>query len=156
MKAAKANLLNAIGQLITDRRHTGADTDDVLGRLLRSQSDPDGPSDADIIDECIGSMFAGHETTASTLTWALYELATHPSSQDQVALEGDTIDLASATLHDDVAAFDQTGAVVEETLRLYPSGISIVRVANQATEIAGHRVRKGTLKPRQHHTARIG
>ena len=79
-----------------------------------------------------------------------------PQSQDQVALEGDTIDLASATLHDDVTAFDQTGAVVEETLRLYPSGISIVRVANQATEITGHRVRKGTLKPRQHHTARIG
>ena len=117
----------------------------MIGRLLKAQSGPAGPSDADIVDECVGFMFAGHETTASTLPWALYELATHADTQDVVALEGRTIDLHSATLHDDAAALAETGAVAEEVLRLYPSGISTVRIANQATEIAGHRIRKNTM-----------
>lgn len=145
MKAAKSNLQNAIRQLIADRRSSGTDTDDVMGRLLRSQTGPDAPSDADIVDECVGFMFAGHETTASTLTWALYELATHPEVQHEVALEGDTIELDSGCLHDVVAAFTEIGAVAEETLRLYPSGISIVRIANRVSEISGHRIRKGTI-----------
>ncbi len=145
MKAAKANLQDAVGQLINDRRTSGADSDDVLGRLIRSQRETGIPNDANIIDECIGFLFAGHETTASTLTWALYELATNQNVQAAVAEEGDTLDLSSPTLHDDVVARDSTDRVVEETLRLYPSGIAIARVAKRATEIGGHRVRKGTM-----------
>lgn len=145
MKKAKANLQNAVGQLIKDRRASGAHTDDVLSRLIRSQQDTGSPSDADIVDECIGFLFAGHETTASTLTWALYELAKHQDVQADLANEGDTIRLASPTLHDDSAALEMTVAVVEETLRLYPSGISIVRIAKNTTAIGDHRVRKGTI-----------
>ncbi|MFW2383870.1 MAG: cytochrome P450 [Acidimicrobiales bacterium] len=145
MKAAKANLQDAIGQLINDRRISGTDSDDVLGRLIRSQRDAGTPNDADIVDECIGFLFAGHETTASTLTWALYELATHQNVQENVADEGATLDLSSPTLHDDATMLDATDMVVEETLRLYPSGIAIARIAKNTTEIGGHRVRKGTM-----------
>jgi cytochrome P450 len=38
-----------------------------------------------------------------------------------------------------------TGRVVEETLRLYPAGIGIARMARRTTELCGHRVRRGTL-----------
>ncbi|MGH1489127.1 MAG: cytochrome P450 [Acidimicrobiales bacterium] len=145
MAKAKAKLQVAVGQVINDRRSSGADTDDVLGRLIRSQRETGGPSDADIVDECIGFLFAGHETTASTLTWALYELATHPEVQAQLASEGDTLQMASQTLHDDAEVLDATGSVVEETLRLYPSGISIARTAKQTTDIEGHRIRRGTM-----------
>ena len=145
MAKAKTNLQTAVGQLINRRRKSGADTDDVLSRLVRSQREAGSSSDADIVDECIGFLFAGHETTASTLTWALYELATHPDVQTQLASEGETIQLSSPTLHDDTAALEAIGSVVEETLRLYPAGISIARTATAATEIDGHRIRKGTM-----------
>lgn len=146
MKSAKANLQNTIRTLIQERRSSGVDSDDILGRLLRSQREGNGPDDdADIVDECVGFLFAGHETTASTLTWALYELAIHPEIQQQVAAEGDMLDPSSLTYHDDAETLDTTGAVVEEILRLYPSGVSIVRVANKSTELCGHRVRKGTM-----------
>ncbi len=145
MRVAKANLQAAVRELIAERRANNSDTDDVLGRLLRSQADGQGLSDDDIIDECVGFLFAGHETTASTLTWALYELATHPDVQQRVAAEGDAIDLGGPTLHDHAETMGATAAVVEEILRLYPSGIGIVRIANKETEISGHRVRKGTM-----------
>lgn len=145
MKQAKARLQDAVSQLVNDRRANGTDTEDVLGRLIRSQRDTGTPNDADIVDECIGFLFAGHETTASTLTWALYELATHQSVQADVASEGHTVRLSSPTLHDDAGALEVTDAVVEETLRLYPAGIAIARIAKKTTEIGGHRVRKGTM-----------
>ncbi len=145
MKQAKSNLQDAIGQLVKDRRAAGTDSEDVLGRLIRSQRDTGTPNDASIVDECIGFLFAGHETTASTLTWALYELATHQNVQDGVANEGNTVRLSSPTLHDDAEELAAVDAVVEETLRLYPAGVAIARTARKTTEIGGHRVRKGTM-----------
>ena len=145
MKQARARLQEAVGQLVSDRRTAGIDTDDVLGRLVRFQRETGSPADVDIIDECIGFLFAGHETTASTLTWALYELARNADLQAQLAAEGDTIQVASATLHDDAEALEATGAVVEETLRLHPAAISVGRIATRRTEIGGHRVRRGTI-----------
>ena len=88
MRAAKADLKDAVDQLVRRRREAGATSTDVLSLLLADQAGGDGPSDADIVGECIGFLFAGHETTASTLTWALYELATHPDIQAEVAAEG--------------------------------------------------------------------
>ncbi len=145
MKQAKANLQAAIHQLMQERRASGTDTDDVLGRLIRSQRDTGAPDDADIVDECIGFLFAGHETTASTLTFAFYALATHQQVQTQVAAEGNTINLSSPTLHDDLSLLDATDAAVEETLRLYPAGVAIARTAKKTTDINGHRVRRGTM-----------
>lgn len=145
MKRAKANLHATVRELIADRRASSTDTDDVLGRLLRSQADDHELTDDHIVDECVGFLFAGHETTASTLTWALYELAMHPEAQQQVAADGEAIDLADPALHDRTETMAATAGVVDEALRLYPSGISIVRIANKTTEISGHRVRRGTM-----------
>ncbi len=145
MKRAKANLREAVAQLIEQRRSSGMSAGDVLGRLLEAQETTGSPNDDSIIDECIGFIFAGHETTASTLTWALYELARDSATQERLATEGKTLDLGSETLHDDAASMTVTDAVVEETLRLYPSGVSIVRTAKRTTQIGSHKVRRGTM-----------
>jgi len=146
MKEARRAMRAAVGELVRQRWQSGLDTDDILGRLVTAQREGPGPrNDDDIIDECMGFLFVGHETTASSLTWAFYELANHPEIQEEVALEGDRLDPGSTTLHDDAAELERTGSVVDEILRLYPSGLSIVRVARRATEICGHRVRRGTV-----------
>jgi len=146
MKEARGQLKAVVRRLITERRQSGLASADILGRLLASQADPGGgPTDEAIIEECIGFLFAGHETTASTLTWALYSLAIAPDVQERVAREGDRLVAEAARLTDVVDGLAYTGRVVEETLRLYPAGIGIARMARRTTELCGHRVRRGTL-----------
>ena len=145
MRAAKADLKDAVDQLVRRRREAGATSTDVLSLLLADQAGGDGPSDADIVGECIGFLFAGHETTASTLTWALYELATHPDIQAEVAAEGARLDLGRPDLFDAVDQLSLIGRVADEILRLYPAGIGIARVAKTSTELCGHRVRRWTV-----------
>lgn len=146
MRQARHELRAIVRRLIAERRQSGIATADVLGRLLASQADPGGgPTDDAIIEECIGFLFAGHETTASTLTWALYCLAITPDVQERVAREGDRLLTGTPRLMEEVDRLAHTGRVVEETLRLYPAGVGIARMARRTTDLCGHRVRRGTL-----------
>lgn len=146
MQEARRELEAIVRRLIVERRRSGIATGDVLGRLLASQADPGGGvTDQAIIEECIGFLFAGHETTASTLTWALYELAVAPEVQERVAREGDRLVPGAPCLVAAVDGLAVTGRVVEEILRLYPAGIGIARMARRTTELCGRRVRRGTL-----------
>jgi cytochrome P450 len=146
MRTARAELHAAVADVIARRRCGGDDREDVVGRLLRSQQEqPETITDVDIIEECVGFLFAGHETTASTLTWALYELARNPDLQSEVAAEGRSLRLDADDLHDQAGHMAVTEAVVDETLRLYPSGISIVRQARRTTQIGEQRIRRGTV-----------
>jgi Cytochrome P450 len=117
---------------------------DVLQLLLDHQDGDDTLSDDRIVTECIGFLFAGHETTASTLAWALYSMAVAPEIQERVAAEGDALcgEVPSAVAVDGLRF---TGAVVEETLRLYPAGVGIARIARRPTTLAGTRIRRGTI-----------
>jgi cytochrome P450 len=146
MTEARCELKAIVRRLIAERRQSDIATADVLGRLLQSQADPGGgPTDEAIIQECIGFLFAGHETTASTLTWAVYSLAVAPDVQERVAREGDRLVSGIPRLVDDIEGLAYTGRVVEEILRLYPAGIGIARMARRTTELCGQRVRRGTL-----------
>jgi pentalenene oxygenase len=145
MRGARSELQAIVRGLIAERRATGADSMDVLGLLLRAQAGSDGgPTDEEIVTECVGFLFAGHETTASTLAWAIYSMAVAPEIQARVAAEGDQLDEdpPSAAAVD---ALSYTGQVVEETLRLYPAGIGIARMARRPTTLGGHRLRRGTI-----------
>jgi cytochrome P450 len=130
--------------VIDERRALEASSLDVLQLLLDHQARTGDPSDDHIVNECIGFLFAGHETTASTLAWALYSMAVAPEIQQRVAAEGDGLseNQPSAAA---VEALHYTGQVVEETLRLYPAGVGIARMARRPTTLAGHRIRRGTI-----------
>ena len=72
----------------------------------------------------------------------MYELATHPDIQAEVAAEGARLDLGRPDLFDAVDQLSFIGRVADEILRLYPAGIGIARVAKTSTELCGHRVRR--------------
>ena len=145
MRAAKRELESLVLEMLERRRPEAAARFDVLSLLLTHQQANHSPSDEEIVAECVGFLFAGHETTASTLTWALYELATHADVQERVAREGTTLDLDAAALFTATEALVETGRVVDEVLRLYPAGIGIARVAKTRTELAGHQLRQHTI-----------
>jgi cytochrome P450 len=87
-------------------------------------------------------ILAGHETTGVALFWSLYLLALDPVTQDEVADEVRSATIAGA-LEPDRLKF--TRAVIDETLRLYPSAFLIARAAAGADEIAGIPVRPNDL-----------
>lgn len=125
---------------IADRRTATdlADRDDVLSRLLRvSEEQADGEddrlTDAELRDQLITLLLAGHETTATTLAWALHELARRPELLRRAQQAADE--------HDD----EYLTAVAKEALRLRPVIYEVARRLTEPVELAGHLLPAGTV-----------
>ena len=89
-------------------------------------------------------MSAGHDTTATTLTYALWALGNHPDMQSKVRAETDAIGDQELT-PDDVPRLRYTVQVLHEALRLCPPAHSIPRLITRDIEVDGHLVKAGTL-----------
>lgn len=96
--------------------------DDLVG-LLTSAVDPhtgQGLSDRERRDNLIGFFIAGHETTALTLTWALYLVGMHKSTAERIAQEVKAVCGHDPIKYDDIEKLVFTRAVIDETMRLFP------------------------------------
>jgi cytochrome P450 len=138
--------LDAItSELITQRRGHGrispggSHGDDLLGLLLDSDL-----TDAEIRDELVTMVIAGHETVAAALTWTLMLLAEHQPAQEQVRdeLAGHPGPVSMLAQRD---RLPWTRAVVDEALRLYPPAWALSRRSHAADVICGLEVPAGTL-----------
>jgi cytochrome P450 len=94
-------------------------------------------SDAGLIEQSATMLAAGHETTAVSLFWSAYLIASLPEVQARIAAEAAPLDLGPAGASAALAELRFTRAVVDETLRLYPPAFSIVRQAKAADDAAG-------------------
>jgi cytochrome P450 len=128
------------------RRTPREDSFDILGLLLEA-TDEDGSklSDQEVRDQAITLMFAGHDTTTSTVSFLLYELARHPAELDALVAEQDEV-LGGAppdamTLERELPRLEM---VMDETLRLYPPAWIGPRRAMEDYEFAGHTVKAGS------------
>ena len=103
------------------------------------------PMDATALRNEAATLFmAGHETTANLLAWAFYLLSQAPEVEARAVAEAATLG-GRAAGWDDLPKLPYLRAVVEETLRLYPPVPLLARQAQEAVEIAGHAVAKGTI-----------
>jgi cytochrome P450 family 110 len=131
---------------IADRR-ANPDTDrtDILALLLAAR-DPEGQpmSDVELRDELITLLFAGHETTASALAWALYWIANLPDVRSRLLAELNTLGSTPDPMA--IARLPYLNAICQETLRLYPIAMSAFpRVVKQPMTIAGYALEPGTV-----------
>src|SRR6266849_4331841 len=131
-------------RIISERRSSGRDTGDLLSMLLHAQ-DEDGSrmTDRQLRDETITLFLAGHETTASTLSWAWWLLAQNPAAEAKLHAELDTVLGGRSPSLDDLSKLPYAGNVITEALRLYPPAWGLARVAIEDHEIAGYPVKKG-------------
>jgi unspecific monooxygenase len=114
--------------------------------LLRAARDPEtgaGFSARQLRDQVATLILAGHDTTAVTLFWALIMLAEAPEEQEWLAEEAAAVTADPETAYAMAATLDRTRAVVNETLRLFPSVFTIVREV-----IATDRIGDLVLPPR--------
>lgn len=121
--------------------------DDIVGAVIAAR-DPDTNQPftrAELIDQ-IGVFFlAGHETTASVLTWIFFILAQRPDITDRIRTEVSTIAASGPITLEHTKHLTLTRNVFREAMRLYPPITFIPRVAQHDTELAGHRLKRGTM-----------
>ena len=117
---------------IAERRARGGEGDDVLSLLLSARHEDGSPiSDVELRDELMTLLTAGHETTATGLSWAFERLLRTPRVMERLV----------ASLDDE----DYLDAVVKETLRVRPVVVDVARKLTRDVEVAGWRLPPGTL-----------
>ncbi|HET7691105.1 MAG TPA: cytochrome P450 [Nocardioidaceae bacterium] len=120
--------------------------DAELVQKLRDARDPETGAQLSrqaIIDELNVFLLAGHDTTATTLAYTLWQLGRHHELQDQVAAEVADLDLSAVT--DAVMkTLPTTMKVLHESLRLCPPAAAIGRSATRDIEVDGFRLAAGT------------
>ncbi|MBN8603459.1 MAG: cytochrome P450 [Planctomycetes bacterium] len=148
MLKARAKLFQLIDDIIDAQRKSPGTHDDILALLCRSTYDDGTPiSTEHIRDELITFLFAGHETTALSLTWAMYFLHRSPNILEELKSElrntgEDPHELATAPF---------LKACIQETLRLNPIVTETLRTLAQPLDLgefhlpAGHTLALATI-----------
>jgi len=95
------------------------------------------------IDEIKQYLWAGTETTALTLAWALYLTSKHPEAADRIRREGEAVCGDREPTAADYSGLVYTRSVIQETMRLYPPVWSLIRVATEDDVIAGKEIKPG-------------
>lgn len=133
-------------QAIQSRRQSGSkDIPDLLD-LLMAGSDPETKrqmNTAELRDNLLTFIVAGHETTALTLSWALYLCAFDQEVQDKLRAETQAVLGDRTATAADCEALVYTKQVINEALRLYPPAAFISRTAQTADELCGREILKG-------------
>jgi cytochrome P450 len=145
-RKAKGQLEDAVEVLVSGRAHAGGrDGTDMLSMLAAAYADdPDARKRWRVMrDELITILLAGHETTASTLSWTWYLLSTHPEAA--AAMHAEVVEVLGDRTpdHEDLARLPYTTTVIQETMRLYPPVWGLTRKSVAADEIDGYRVPAG-------------
>ena len=129
----------ALGRLLEAEiaeRRAGAEEDrgDVLSLLLQARQDDGSPLPSFLIrDQLITLLVAGHETTATSLAWAVERIARHPELQERLAAEA--LD----------ARFALIDATVRETLRSRPVLPVFMREVQKPVQVGGYDFQPGML-----------
>ncbi|TAQ86556.1 hypothetical protein B7494_g5114 [Chlorociboria aeruginascens] len=117
---------------------------DIISVALESG----GFTEENLVDQCMTFLLAGHETTASSMTWAIYMLCLHPEVQTRLRAEirenlpniEEDVNISSQ----DIDRMPYLNAVVNEVLRYYPPVPLTIRQAARNTTILGEHIPKGT------------
>ena len=138
-------------QEVAERRQAlaaGEQRPDVLSLLMTCRDERgEGLSDAELHDELITLLSAGHETTATALTWALYWIHRQPSVRERLLQELESLERQGEGADPEaISRLPYLGAVVNEVLRIHPVAMLLFpRLAEQPINLAGYAVEPGDV-----------
>ena len=135
--------IDQIVQRIIDEHRIAGDTGDMLSMLIAAEEDGTGFDDAQVRDEAMTLILAGHETTAMTLTWTWMLLAQNPAIAEWLHEELDSALAGRAPGMDDMASLPRTRSVIAEAIRLYPPAWIQGRRMLSPTEVDGWTIPAG-------------
>ncbi|MEO1425202.1 MAG: cytochrome P450 [Pseudomonadota bacterium] len=152
--AACTRIRHHLGQLIDHHQQTSsANTKqdgangDIAAAVMAARDPENGAAFTreELIDQLGVFFLAGHETTASVLTWVFYILSIRPDILRRVRAEVSDVVGTGPITFDDTKKMIFIRAVFRETLRLYPPITFMPRIALRDVEIGGRKLRKGAL-----------
>jgi cytochrome P450 len=146
--ASAMRALHAVVDAIVERRRDApGDAEDLVSLLLAARDPETGAplSPREVRDQVLIFLLAGHETTATTLTFALHLLGRHPDVQRRVHQELDDVLAARAPTAEDLGRLTYTTMVVKEAMRLYPPAYAFGRRSTTGDRIGGHRIPPGSI-----------
>ena len=144
-RRARDRLRAAAGELVRARRDSPVDPPDYL-QVLASATGLDGEpvTEAQVVQEVLSTVFAGHDSTTGHLGWAVIDLLQHPdelakvlAEQREVVPDGTALNLAAAHR---MASLDRA---LRETTRLHPVVPLMIRRAVRTVEIGGRLIPEG-------------
>ncbi len=117
----------------------------LLKMIEAAVADPSKPEfdEQQALDEMKQYLWAGTETTALTLAWALYETARNPEAAERIRREGEAVYGDREPTAADYSALAYTRAVIQETMRVYPPVWGLIRVAAKPDVIDGKEINVG-------------
>lgn len=144
-RAARSALDGVVYEIIAERRAGGEDRGDLLSMLMLARDEDTGEmmDDRQLHDEVLTMLLAGHETTATTLSWAWALLAQHPEVATRFYAELDAVHGQTLAV-EDLGRLPYARMIIDETLRLYPPAYIFSRKVAQTDVIGGFRIRAGS------------
>ena len=117
----------------------------LLQMLQAAEANPDIPEfdHQQTLDELKQYLWAGTETTALTLSWAMYVSWMYPEVAEKIRAEGEAVYGNREMTWPDVAKLSYTRQVIQETMRVYPPIWALMRTAAVEDEINGQIIMPG-------------
>ncbi|MXX11694.1 MAG: cytochrome P450 [Nitrospira sp. SB0677_bin_15] len=147
MKRAKAGFFDIFTNILRARLDDGTDQgkEDVVDAMLElHRSNPQFLPEQELRVSCLGPIFSGLHTTASTGTFALYLLLKHPGCLERVRVEADELYANGGPTPEKMKALDVTRRTVFETLRIYNPFGFLFRHAVNSFDFGGYTIPAGT------------
>jgi cytochrome P450 len=134
-----------LGHIHAHREGRG-NPDDVLSMLVSAVDEGGkGLDDQSLRDQLITLLFAGHETSATTLSWAFEELLRVPGEQDLLIAEADAVLSGAPVETEHLPRLERLDSVIKEALRLHPVSAATGRRLKQPATIGGYELPAGVL-----------
>ena len=141
------SLRKLVREIVENRRREGREPHDFLSMVVGAEDEATGErmSEREWLDETMTLIVAGHETTASSLTWAWYLLALNPDVEARLHEEVDSVlEPGEVPPFDRLKDLPYTDLVLKEALRMYPPGWLLTRRAVAEDHLGGFRIAPGT------------
>ena len=137
-----------VARLMNERRADPASETrrDLLTLLMQTRDDKNNPMPERFVrDNILTLFFAGHETTANTLVWALHYLTLNPHVLEVLQGEVDTVLQGRSPSLADLRKLPYTLMVIKETMRIEPTVAIIPRALLEDVEMGGYRLEKESI-----------
>lgn len=144
-RRARRELQRIVGRLVRD--HVPSEgANDALSRVIADAAAEPNPRARSrrVRDELVTLLLAGHETTASTLSWAFYLVDRNPGTAERLREEAVRVLGDRTPTYEDLHELTYTTMVVQETMRLYPPVWILPRRALADDEVGGYHVPAGS------------
>jgi len=144
-RQARRTMFDLVGAILAEKRARRSEEPDLLSMLMSAKDEETGEqmTDAQLRDEVVTMVLAGHETTAVALSWAWALLDRHWGAREKLLAELASVLGGRTPTVADVPRLAYTRAVIDEVMRLYPPAYIFFRRVKEDDVVCGYRIHRG-------------